>query len=69
MRLGNPSQPVSIDSSENIAATKTKLAASWDVKNLIAVEIDMTLMLIHKSAAQDIRPVVDEVNKFYPDHV
>jgi hypothetical protein len=46
-----------------------KTSGIFECEKFNCYKIDMTLIVIHKSLVQDIRRIVDEVKKFYPDHV
>ncbi len=60
---------VAIDAVHNIVDAPQKLVALLGVEDLIVVEHGSAILVAHKSRAQDIKRVVEEVKKVRPDLV
>jgi mannose-1-phosphate guanylyltransferase len=60
---------LSIDSTGNIVDVPGRLITLLGVNDLIVVEHGSTVMVAHKSRAQDIRRMVEEVKKVRPELV
>ena len=58
---------VSIDSARNIIDVPGRLVALLGVQDLIVVETDGVLLVAQKDRAQDVKKIVDEVQKVRPE--